>query len=119
MLPIRRRRKKRRLTDVPPQDVLHVLLRVPSLDDQSMTSVDRTGRTQLGEEEGDDVLVLTMHFLTDVRKVGEDGLLVALLEHLGRSDGVTSSVAVKFGVLRTEDSEGSGEELNRGRTGSR
>lgn len=98
-------------TNVSPQNVLHVLLGVTTLDDESVRTIDRTTRSQLGKEERNDVLVLSVHLLANVGQVGKDRLLVTLSKHLRGSNRVASSVSVKFGVLGSKDSEGPREEL--------
>ena len=48
------------LLDVAAEDVLDVLLLEAALDDQLVAAVERAHRAQLGEEEGEQVLRLTM-----------------------------------------------------------
>ena len=73
---------KVRLTNIPPEDVLNLLLLESTLDDQSPRTIDGTTRTQLGEQELCDVLVCSLHTLADVGNVGKDGLLVSFTKTL-------------------------------------
>ena len=57
------------LLDVPPQHILYVLLLEAALEDELVVAVDsRAGRTQLGSEEGQQMLGLTMQPENDQQK---------------------------------------------------
>lgn len=88
-------------------------LNVTTLDDQPSASIDGSTGSQLGEEELDDVLGLTVHTLADVGHVGEDGTLVALAEELRRGNGVLflAGGARKGRVGGVEKSKEAAEEL--------
>lgn len=79
-----------------------------------MATVDGSARTQLGEEERDDVLVLAVHPLADVGQVTKDGLLVALLLNGRGRDVVPAAVSGKLGILVAKNTESTGEELREG-----
>merc|ERR1711978_263508 len=67
-----------KLLDVSPEDVLYVLLLEAALEDELVVAVDgRAGGTQLGSEEGQQMLGLTMQHFGDLSEVDEGGLLGA------------------------------------------
>lgn len=86
--------------NVPPENVLNLLLLETTLDDQSAITSHGTAGTQLSEQELCDVLLGTFHPLADLGDVGEDGLLVAFTETLRRRDLVASCAGAReVGVL--------------------
>lgn len=74
--------------NVPSQDVFDLFLLEPSLDDEPAGAVDRAGGAQLGKEELDDVLWLSVHLFADVGNVGKDRPLWAFSLDVGGRDGV-------------------------------
>jgi hypothetical protein len=74
------------LDNVPPKNVLQLLLLETTLDDQAFLVGKRTARTQLSKQELSNVLVGTLHPLADLGKVGEDGLLVSFTHALRWGD---------------------------------
>ena len=92
--------------DVPPENVLDLLLLETTLDNQTSGTVNGTAGTQFGEQELGNVLVSTLHPLANLGNVGEDGLLVSFTETLRRRDLVAlDAVAGEIGVLRVEEGE--------------
>tara|TARA_R110002003_G_scaffold1005_2_gene21962 strand:+ start:16066 stop:16491 length:426 start_codon:yes stop_codon:yes gene_type:complete len=88
------------LNDVPPEDVLNLLLLEATLDDQPAVTSHGTARTQLSKQKLCDVFLGTLHPLADLCNVGEDGLLVAFTETLWWRDLVASSARVgEVGML--------------------
>lgn len=81
------------LTNIPSENVLDLLLLESTLDDQSSATIHGSTGTQLSEQELRNVLVRPLHPLTDVRNVGEDGLLVSFTEALWRWDLVALAAA--------------------------
>jgi hypothetical protein len=97
--------------NVPPEDVLNLLLLETTLDDQTAGAVNGTASTQFGEQELGNVLVGTLHPLANLGDVGEDGLLVSFTETLRRRDLVAlDAVAGEIGMLRVEEGEESVQE---------
>ena len=97
--------------DVPPENVLNLLLLETTLDDQTAGAVDGTAGSQFGEQELSNVLVGTLHPLANFGNVGEDGLLVSFAETLRWRDLVAlDAVTSKIGMLRVEESEESVQE---------
>lgn len=75
-------------TDIMPQHVLELLGLEATLDNKAFFTVNATGCTQFGEEEGDDVFGLSVHPLADFSYVGKDGLLVSFAVDGGWHDCV-------------------------------
>ena len=94
---------KKRPTDIPSQNVLHALLRVPSLDDQPLVTVHTSTRSQLGEQELHDVLGLAVHALADLGQVGEHGLFGAFSVDLRRRDGELFAVTSELGIVGVKE----------------
>jgi hypothetical protein len=90
-------------TDIPPQDILHALLRIPSLDNQPLVTVHTSTRSQLGEQELHDVLGLTVHALADLGQVGKDRLFGTFSVDLRRRDGELFTVTSELGVVGVEE----------------
>ena len=78
----------RQRTDVPPQDILDLLLLEPTADDQPPAAVHATRCAHLREHKGDNMLRLTMHAPADVTNVGEYRALVSVPVDRGRCEGV-------------------------------
>lgn len=96
--------------NVSPQDVLDLLLLETTLDNETAGAVNGTTRTQFGEQELGNVLIGTLHPLTDLGDVGKDGLLVSFTETLRwRNLIALDAVAGKIGMLRVEEREESVE----------
>ena len=102
---------KSQRTNVFSQDVFNVLLRISTLHDQSLLTVDRTLRSQLRVQELDDVFWLSVQSSTDIHEVGEERLFRSFTSDLRRDDGVFSLLAGEFGVVRVEKGEESREQL--------
>ena len=97
--------------NVPPENVLNLLLLETTLDDQTAGTVDGTAGSQFGEQELSNVLVGTLHPLANFGDVGEDSLLVSFTETLRWRDLVAlDAVASKIGMLRVEESKESVQE---------
>lgn len=97
--------------NVPPENVLDLLLLETTLDNETARTVDGTTGTQFGKQELGDVLVGTLHPLANLGDVGEDGLLVSFTETLRWRDLVAlDAVTGEVGVLRVEESEESVQE---------
>ena len=59
-----------------------MLLLEPALHDELVVAVDGAAGAQLGKQEGQQVLRLTMQHLGNLGEVGEGGLLCAHTDHL-------------------------------------
>jgi len=93
-------------TDVSSKDVLNLLLLETTLDDQSLATIDGATRTQFGKQVRGDVLVSSLHTLTDFVQVGKDSLLVTFTETLWWRNLVASgSARCVVGVLLCQKSE--------------
>ena len=97
--------------DVSSEDVLDLLGLETAADDETLGAVDGADGSQLGKEELDDVLGLTVHTLADVDDVGKDGLFGAVSGDLRRDHGELFLVAGEGGVLGAEGLEYATEEL--------
>lgn len=69
-------------TNITTEDVFDLLLLETTLDNKTSRTIDGTTRTQLGEQVLGNVLIGTLHALTNLVDVGEDGLLVSFTETL-------------------------------------
>ncbi len=79
-----------KLADISPQHILNLLLLESTLDDQTSATINGTARTQFSKQVGSDVLISSLHAFANLRNIGENGLLVAFTQTLGRWDLVTS-----------------------------
>jgi len=93
------------LTDVLPEHVLNLLLRVSPLHHQSLGAVHGPLCTQLRVEEVNDVLRLPVHPSADVGKIREDGLLRALTSDLWRDNGVSPFLTGELGIVGMKEGE--------------
>lgn len=83
--------------------MLNLLLLEATLDDQSSTTVDRSGRSHLSKHVLNNVLRLPVHSLADIGHVREDCLLVTVTHDLGRRNRVPLAThRQRAGVLRME-----------------
>lgn len=95
-----------RRTDIPPQNVLQLLLLELAANDQPLATVHGTAGTQLGEQELRDVLVVPLHALANVGNVCKDGLLVSFPHDLRRRNLVAlAAIAGQVGVLAPKEGE--------------
>lgn len=97
--------------DVSSENVFDLLGLETTTDDETLGTVDGANGTQLGEEELDDVLGLTVHTLANVDDIGKDGLFGAVSGDLGWDHGELLLVARESGVLCTERLEDTTEKL--------
>lgn len=100
------------LLDVPTQHILDLLGLETALDDQLCVAVHRSARAQLGEQEVQQMLFLSVQHLADLCEVGERGLLGADTQHLRRSHhelGLATGSHV--GVLVQDDFEDTVQEF--------
>jgi len=103
------------LTNVLAENVLDLLLVETTTEDETLSTVHRSLGTQLGVEEHEDVLGLTVETTADVDKVGKRRLLGSLTGNLGRNNGVPALLAGKLGVVEVEEGEEALQELVVGR----
>jgi hypothetical protein len=102
---------KCRLTNILSQHRLNLLLRVTTLDDQTLSSIDRTRCTQFREQELDNVLWLPVHPSANVWNVGKQSLFCTVTGYLRGCDGVASLLTSEFGVVGVQKGEEAAEEL--------
>lgn len=99
------------LDNVTTQDSLDLLLLETTLDDQALGSINGSRGSQLGKQELNNVLGLTMHPLADIGNVGKDSLLVTIAHDRGRNNSVTLLLSSKLGVVLTENLENARQKL--------
>ena len=98
--PMRAGVKKRKTpTNVLSQHILNLLIVIPPLHNQPLTTVNRPLRTQLRVQELDNVLGLTAHSPANIGNVGKHGLFRALACDLGRDHGVSAFFTGQLGVV--------------------
>jgi hypothetical protein len=93
------------LTNVLAQNVLNLLLVETTTEDKTLGTVHGSLGTQLGIQEHEDVLGLTVETTANVDKVGKRSLLGTLTGNLGRNNGVPALLAGKLGVVEVEEGE--------------
>lgn len=99
-------------TDVPPQHRLDLFLLKSALDDQPLTTIHSSVRTQLSEQELDDMIRLSVHPLANFADIGKDGLLVAFSVDGRRYDGVALPATCReVWILCSESLDDTAEEL--------
>ena len=98
-------------TNVLSQHILDLFLRISSLHDQTLSTVDRTLGTQLGVQELQDVLRLSVHPSANVHQVGEHCLLGTFSGDLRGHYRVSSLLSGELGVVGVEEGEESLEQL--------
>lgn len=103
------------LTNVLAQDILNLLLVETTTENQTLGSVHRSLGTQLGVEEHEDVLGLTMHTTANVDKVCKRRLLCALTSDLGWNDSVPALLSCELGVVEVKKGEEALQQLVVGR----
>lgn len=99
------------LNNVTTQNSLDLLLLETTLDDQALGSINGSRSSQLGKQELNNVLRLTMHPLADIGNVGKDSLLVTITHNRGRNNGVTLLLTGKLGVVLTKNLENARQKL--------
>lgn len=98
-------------TDVPSQDVLHTLLRIPSLDDQSLLSIHTSARSQFGKQKLHQMLWLPVHSPANLGQVGKHGLFRSFTGDLRRNQGEFLLVPSQLGVVRVKQGVESSQEF--------
>mmetsp|Transcript_29278 Transcript_29278/g.93678 ORF Transcript_29278/g.93678 Transcript_29278/m.93678 type:complete len:279 (-) Transcript_29278:133-969(-) len=99
------------LGHVAPQNPLEHLGQEPALDNQPLLAIQRPRRTQLGQQEGLDVVRLPVHGLAELHEVDEDRLLRPLAEHLRWLHDGAALLPRKLGVVLPQDAKHPVEEL--------
>lgn len=100
------------LLDVATQHVLYLFRLEATLDDELRVAVHRATRTQLGEQEVQQVLLLSVQHLADFCEVGERRLLRADTQHLRRThDELGFAAGCHVRVLIQDNFEHSVEQL--------